>query len=93
MVTYGWFQLENIEDELQGTVKFPTALGMCTVGDDLYITSEQDQHLYLTTNRGKEITQEREREKKKEIGNETERERKKIRGWQWNRHKKKEEKW
>ena len=39
-------QLENIEDELKATTVFPRAFGMCASGQDIYVTSEEDHHLY-----------------------------------------------
>ncbi|KAL5272255.1 hypothetical protein ACHWQZ_G000468 [Mnemiopsis leidyi] len=40
------YQLENVEDELKCTRMFPKAFGVCAAGNEVFVTSEEDQHLY-----------------------------------------------
>ena len=41
------FQLENIEDEVKNTFPFPCAFGVGVDGTNLYVTSQEDERLYL----------------------------------------------
>ena len=45
-LTTRYFQLENVEDELKCTRMFPKAFGVCAAGNEVFVTSEEDQHLY-----------------------------------------------
>jgi hypothetical protein len=41
------YQLENIEDEVKETFPFPCAFGVGVDGSNLYVTSQEDERLYL----------------------------------------------